>query len=88
MLGCGDRSSWVLVVWKRIFLKSRAGHWIDRVGSFILSDYALIAAMADRHVRNLWSCEACGYQFETSVYFPVPNETRGQARPSDVAPVH
>ena len=20
-----------------------------------------------RHVRNLWSCEACGYKFETSV---------------------
>jgi hypothetical protein len=39
----------------------------------------------DRHVRNLWSCEACRYQFETSVYFPVPNETRGQVR---LSPVH
>ena len=26
----------------------------------------------ERHVRNLWSCEACRYKFETSVYFPVP----------------
>jgi ribosomal protein L37AE/L43A len=24
----------------------------------------------ERHVRNLWSCDTCGYQFETSVYFP------------------
>jgi len=44
--------------------------------------------LSDRHVRNLWSCEACGYQFETSVYFAVPDETRGQVRLSDVALVH
>lgn len=24
----------------------------------------------ERNVRNLWSCEACGYEFETSVHFP------------------
>lgn len=24
----------------------------------------------ERYVRNLWSCDACGYQFETSIYFP------------------
>lgn len=41
--------------------------------------------LSDRHVRNLWSCEACGCRFETSVYFPVPNETRSQVRLSDVA---
>lgn len=23
----------------------------------------------DRCVRHTWSCEACGYQFETAVYF-------------------
>jgi len=23
----------------------------------------------DRCVRHSWSCEACGYQFETAVYF-------------------
>jgi ribosomal protein L37AE/L43A len=34
----------------------------------------------DRHVRNLWSCEACGYQFETSAYFPTTSEARGQAQ--------
>ncbi len=22
----------------------------------------------ERCVRHLWSCEACGYQFETSIY--------------------
>jgi ribosomal protein L37AE/L43A len=34
-----------------------------------------------RHVRHLWSCEACGYQFETSIYFPLPNEERHQVQP-------
>src|ERR1700752_5151788 len=34
----------------------------------------------DRHVRNLWTCEACGYQFKTSMYFPVPErEARASA---------
>jgi hypothetical protein len=23
-----------------------------------------------RRVRHLWECEACGYKFETMVYFP------------------
>jgi ribosomal protein L37AE/L43A len=23
-------------------------------------------------VRDVWSCEACGYRFEHSVYFPAP----------------
>ena len=39
-------------------------------------DAALIAPiwaehLDDRHVRNLWSCETCGYQFESVVYFPL-----------------
>jgi ribosomal protein L37AE/L43A len=25
--------------------------------------------LSERRVRNLWSCEACGYQFEDEVYF-------------------
>jgi ribosomal protein L37AE/L43A len=37
----------------------------------------------ERHVRKLWSCEACGYQFETSVYFPLSNEARRQERPQE-----
>ena len=41
-----------------------------------------------RHVRDLWSCEACGYQFETSAYFPVLDETRDQVKSSGVALVH
>jgi transcription elongation factor Elf1 len=24
--------------------------------------------VSDRCVRHVWSCEACGYEFETSVY--------------------
>jgi hypothetical protein len=27
---------------------------------------------SDRIVRYLWSCEACGHQFETSVYLAPP----------------
>jgi hypothetical protein len=30
----------------------------------------------DRCVRHTWSCEACGYQFETAVYFPAMQRTR------------
>jgi hypothetical protein len=29
----------------------------------------------DRHVRHLWACEACDYQFETLVRFPVSTRT-------------
>jgi hypothetical protein len=25
--------------------------------------------VSERHVRHLWECEACGYEFETAVYF-------------------
>jgi C4-type Zn-finger protein len=27
--------------------------------------------LSDRCVRHTWSCEACGYQFETAVVFPA-----------------
>ena len=26
----------------------------------------------ERCVRHTWSCEACGYEFETAVFFPTP----------------
>jgi ribosomal protein S27AE len=26
--------------------------------------------LAERRVRHLWECDACGYQFETLVCFP------------------
>lgn len=42
----------------------------------------------ERHVRNLWCCDACGYQFETSAYFPILDERRDQAQPSGIALVH
>jgi ribosomal protein L37AE/L43A len=35
----------------------------------------------DRCVRNVWSCEVCGYQFENTVYFSAPKiqpELRGE----------
>jgi ribosomal protein L37AE/L43A len=27
--------------------------------------------LSDYCVRNVWSCEACGYQFEDTVYLPA-----------------
>lgn len=27
--------------------------------------------LGDRHIRHLWSCDACGYQFETLVRYPA-----------------
>ena len=27
---------------------------------------------SERSVRNVWSCEACGYRFEQTVYFSSP----------------
>jgi ribosomal protein L37AE/L43A len=26
---------------------------------------------SERCVRHIWSCEACGYEFETAVFFPA-----------------
>jgi hypothetical protein len=28
--------------------------------------------ISERCVRHTWSCDACGYEFETSVIFPAP----------------
>jgi hypothetical protein len=28
--------------------------------------------LSERRVRHLWSCDACGYRFETVVAFPEP----------------
>ena len=25
----------------------------------------------DRHIRHLWSCDACGYEFESEVCYPL-----------------
>jgi len=30
--------------------------------------------LSDHCVRNMWSCEACGYQFEDSIYLSYPRE--------------
>lgn len=40
-------------------------------------DAAIIAPQWSEHVsarcvRNVWFCEACGYQFENTVYFSAP----------------
>jgi ribosomal protein L37AE/L43A len=28
----------------------------------------------DHRIRNVWSCEACGYEFEDTVYLSPPRE--------------
>ena len=28
-------------------------------------------SLDDRRIRHLWSCEACGYEFESEVCYPV-----------------
>jgi hypothetical protein len=28
--------------------------------------------LSERCVRHTWSCDACGYEFETAVIFPAP----------------
>jgi ribosomal protein L37AE/L43A len=38
---------------------------------------AIIAPKCSEHrfdgcVQNVWSCEACGYQFKSKVYFSAP----------------
>jgi len=30
--------------------------------------------MSERCVRHTWSCEACAYEFETTVFFPAPEK--------------
>ena len=40
----------------------------------------------DRHVRNLWSCETSGYQFESVVYFPL-SKKRNQTQAIGSIPI-
>jgi hypothetical protein len=35
--------------------------------------------LSNGRVRNVWTCEACGYGFEDSVYFCAPREGVGMA---------
>ena len=30
----------------------------------------------DRRIRHLWSCEACGYEFESEVFYPAVLSTK------------
>jgi len=31
--------------------------------------------LSERCVRHIWSCNACGYNFETAVFFPPLQQT-------------
>lgn len=39
------------------------------------SSYVIAAIWSERVnercIRNVWSCDACGYEYETSAYFPA-----------------
>ena len=39
----------------------------------------------DRRIRHLWSCDACGYEFETEVCYP-PRRRAGGVASSDSMP--
>jgi len=46
----------------------------------------IIAAEWSEHlsescVRNVWSCEACGYQFEDTIYLPAQEAAADAAAP-------
>ena len=32
--------------------------------------------VTDRCIRHVWSCEACGYEFETTIYFSLEHRIR------------
>jgi ribosomal protein L37AE/L43A len=38
-------------------------------GAAIIAD-AWSEDVNERQVRNVWSCDTCGYQFETAAHFP------------------
>ena len=40
----------------------------------------------DHRIRNVWSCGACGYQFEDTVYLPPPRELADAEYRSAVIP--
>jgi ribosomal protein S27AE len=41
--------------------------------------------VSERRVRNVWSCDQCGYKFETHVYFASPSVAVDDDGPFDVA---
>lgn len=54
---------------------------------------ALVAAIwvehpDERRFRNLWSCEACGYEFESTMFLPALDAALAQSRTPTSAQVH
>jgi hypothetical protein len=43
------------------------------------SEYLSREYLSTGHVRHVWTCEACGYDFEDSIYFSAPLEGVGLA---------
>ncbi len=37
--------------------------------------------LGERRIRNIWSCEACGYQFETDIYLAATETAGSKASP-------
>jgi ribosomal protein L37AE/L43A len=54
-----------------VAIYQRATHSCAQCGATIIapewSEY-----LSERRARHTWSCETCGYQFESTVYFAEP----------------
>jgi ribosomal protein L37AE/L43A len=43
-------------------------HLCPNCGAFIIAA-TWVERVSERCIRNVWSCEGCGYEFETSAYY-------------------
>jgi ribosomal protein L37AE/L43A len=44
-------------------------HLCPNCGAYVLGGATWTERVSDRRVRNVWSCETCGCEFETSAHF-------------------
>jgi hypothetical protein len=51
-------------------VKRKAANQCAQCGSLIIAP-EWSEHLSERCVRHVWSCELCGYQFESTVHFPV-----------------
>jgi ribosomal protein L37AE/L43A len=60
---------------QRVFSGNRARGWplplCASCGTAIIASSSS-EHVNDRCVRNVWSCDVCGYEFETATFFSAP----------------
>jgi ribosomal protein L37AE/L43A len=61
-------------------VKRKAANQCAQCGSLIIAP-EWSEHLSERCVRHVWSCEMCGYQFESTVHFPVSNWQRTYRQP-------